>query len=102
MSGLSALNMEPSPIPVEELDEYDRFLSETDKWVKHAIEHFDVAIQATEMIRNREKALASRNEELEKELKELKVRYGSLVEDFEEKVQEIFEVQEKIAEQYSD
>jgi hypothetical protein len=97
MSGMSALNMEPNPIPVDELDEYDRFLSETDKWVKHAVEHFEVAIQATEMIRDREKALASRNEVLEKELKELKVRFACLTNDYENEHQELVELQDEMS-----
>ena len=89
--------MESEPIPVEDLDEYDRFLSETDKWVKHAVEHFEVAIQATEMIRDREKALASRNEELEKELKELKVRFACLNNDYENEHQELVELQDEMS-----
>lgn len=44
ISGLSALNMEPQPLNNGEL-----FLSENDAWVKHAVEHFQAAI---ELIRN--------------------------------------------------
>ena len=44
ISGMSALNMEPRPLEKPE----GTFLSETDHWVKHSMEHFR---QAVELIR---------------------------------------------------
>lgn len=39
LSGVSALNMPPDPLEKPT----GPFLSESDRWVKHAIEHFDAA-----------------------------------------------------------
>lgn len=39
----SALNMEPEPL--EDVTEEDIFLSQRDKWVKHAMEHLGAAFQ---------------------------------------------------------
>ena len=44
ISGISALNMQPDPITNIPNDSMG-FLSETDAWVKHSIEHFRAAIQ---------------------------------------------------------
>ncbi len=46
VSGLSALNMHPNPIPPEEQQPGNNgYLSETDRWVEHAYEHFRRAIE---------------------------------------------------------
>jgi predicted ATP-grasp superfamily ATP-dependent carboligase len=47
ISGMSALNMEAKPFSDEELEklEHPRFLSQTDKWVMHAMEHFQEAFR---------------------------------------------------------
>ena len=51
MSGTSALHMPPAPLPEDKLPLYSRekepdarFLSETDAWVMHAMEHFRAAL----------------------------------------------------------
>jgi len=41
VSAISALNMEPDPLPVPE----GKYLSEVDGWAKHAVEHLQAAIQ---------------------------------------------------------
>lgn len=46
ISGKSALNMEPDPIAVasERYAEGPVFLTESDRWVRHAYEHFGAAV----------------------------------------------------------
>lgn len=44
MSGMSALNMPPDPIPKETLGEDDMFLSDTDRMASHAIDHLHAAL----------------------------------------------------------
>ncbi len=41
ISAMSALNMEPNPLPIAE--QTGRYLSETDGWAKHAMEHLQEA-----------------------------------------------------------
>jgi hypothetical protein len=43
VSAMSALNMEPSPIPA--VDDEMRFLSESDAWAKHCMEHLEAAFK---------------------------------------------------------
>ena len=44
ISAMSALNMEPDPIPVPD-DGQIHFLSERDKWAAHCMEHLHSAFQ---------------------------------------------------------
>lgn len=43
ISAMSALNMEPSPLPPDEIKHDTGYLSDTDKWVRHAMEHIYAA-----------------------------------------------------------
>ncbi len=53
ISGLSALNMQPDPIPPEEqTPDNNGYLSQTDRWVEHAYEHFQAAIQCIRKAEN--------------------------------------------------
>ena len=61
--GISALRMEPKPIPVEKAD--GPFICDRDEWAKHSIEHFDAASQNLINLQNelrRVHALISKNE----------------------------------------
>lgn len=44
-SAMSALNMEPETLTGGEIEGESGFLSETDKWVKHAMEHLVAALR---------------------------------------------------------
>ena len=45
ISGMSSLHMTPSPIPLEEqTPDNNGFLSDTDGYVKHSLEHFHEAV----------------------------------------------------------
>lgn len=43
ISAMSALNMEPSPLPPDEIKHDTGYLSDTDMWVRHAMEHLHAA-----------------------------------------------------------
>ena len=47
MSAMSALNMYPDPLPMskEVAEEADRFLSESDGWAKHSMQHLHAAVE---------------------------------------------------------
>ena len=48
LSCMSALNMQPKPIPSDQqYPDNNGFLSDTDSWVKHALEHLRQAMQYT-------------------------------------------------------
>lgn len=62
-SGLSALRMEPKPIPAEKA--YGPFICDRDEWAKHAVEHFHAASQNLLNLQDelrRVHALISKNE----------------------------------------
>lgn len=42
---ISALNMEPEPIPEEEVDPEGTFLTDLDKWANHAEKHLNAALR---------------------------------------------------------
>ncbi len=51
--GLSALNMQPDPIPPEEqTPDNNGYLSQTDRWVEHAYEHFHAALECIRKAEN--------------------------------------------------
>ena len=43
ISAMSALNMEPEPLPADQIKHDTGYLSDTDKWVRHAMEHLYAA-----------------------------------------------------------
>lgn len=53
-SAMSALNMYPEPLPEEEQGEY---LSESDFWAKHSMEHLFAALDSQEAMRKQVMAL---------------------------------------------
>ena len=54
ISGMSALNMHPHPIPPDQQRDGTGWLSDTDYWVRHSMDHFH---QAMEGIRQGEKQI---------------------------------------------
>lgn len=65
VSACSALNMEPDPIPAEEIERIreDRgyaWLSDTDRWVSHSMEHIHQAIREAEKAGDKIRQLESR------------------------------------------
>lgn len=54
ISAISALNMHPHPIPpTEQEPENNGYLSQTDYWAEHAVEHMRAAIELCRVAENR-------------------------------------------------
>lgn len=54
VSAISALNMHPHPIPpTEQEPENNGYLSQTDYWAEHAVEHMRAAIECVRVAENR-------------------------------------------------
>ena len=43
ISAIFDLNMEPEPLPADQIKHDTGYLSDTDKWVRHAMEHLYAA-----------------------------------------------------------
>jgi hypothetical protein len=55
ISAMSALNMRPHPIPPHEQEpENNGYLSQTDYWAEHAVEHMRAAIECLRIAENRQ------------------------------------------------
>lgn len=75
ISGISSLNMPAMPIPKEEVEkDSNRFISETDYMVKHAVEHFHAAIEILREAQKREMVLEEKILRLECKLLEKGVK----------------------------
>ena len=53
ISAESALNMNPEPIPLKDGEEEDRYLSQSDAWAKHSVEHLRKAFQCQQEVHDK-------------------------------------------------
>lgn len=57
LDAISALNMCPAPIdPTEQVPDNPGYLSYTDRWAEHAVEHMRAAVECIRLEQNRESA----------------------------------------------
>lgn len=58
ISGMSALHMNPDPIPTEkQTPENNGYLTDVDGWAKHSIEHFRAAIDSINQLNHQKESL---------------------------------------------
>lgn len=76
ISAMSSLNMDPEPIEKESLSEDAHYLSETDRWAKHAMAHLHAAMAHMKCVDDKWGELDDRAWQAERKLLEERAKHS--------------------------